>query len=93
MIEKQGRSSALLRMIPELDEELQECKRVRQAANQGARFVRTQFSVGIWGNAKEVASEEQTLKSLFRIHQFQLADNDYLHLPLFVCIASIWIGI
>jgi conjugal transfer ATP-binding protein TraC len=84
LVEKQGRSSTLLRMIPELDEELQECRRVRQSTAQGARFVWTQFSVGIWAEPQRMASSEQTLKSLFRIHQFQLADNYYLHLPYFL---------
>lgn len=84
LVEKQGRSSTLLRMIPELDEELQECRRVREATNQGSRFVYTQFSLGIWAENQEMISAEQALKSLFRIHQFQLASNDYLHLPHFL---------
>jgi conjugal transfer ATP-binding protein TraC len=84
LVEKQGRSATLLRMIPELDEELQECRRVRQATNQGARFVWTQFSAGIWAETREMATAAQTLKSLFRLHQFQLAENHYLHLPHFL---------
>lgn len=84
LIEKQGRSQTLLRMIPELDEELKECRQVRQSISQGARFVWTQFTAGIWGNKDELTSAEQTLKSLFRIHQFQLTDNTYLHLPHFL---------
>ena len=43
LIENQGRSSTLLRWIPELEKELKEYDQVRRSLNLGARFVCTQF--------------------------------------------------
>ncbi len=84
LIEKQGKSGMLVRMIPALEEELKECRQVRQATAKGARFVWTQFSAGIWAKAEKANQAEQSLKSLFRLNHFTLADNYYLHLPQFL---------
>ena len=86
LIEKQGGSGTLRRMIPQLNEELEECAQVRQSTTKGARHVWAQFSVGIWGQADEFLQAEQVLKSLFRLNQFTLADNHFLHLPQFLSI-------
>ncbi|MFI5342791.1 MAG: type IV secretion system protein TraC [Chlamydiales bacterium] len=84
LIEKQGSSNALRRMIPQLNEELNECSQVRQSTAQGARYVWTQFSVGFWGEEEEFLQSKQVLKSLFRLNQFTLAENHFLHLPHFL---------
>ena len=84
VIEKQGRSSSLVRMIPKLAEELQECDHVRRKLHQGERFVWTQLSAGIWGEATKINSAEQALKSLFRIHHFSLAENRCVHFPQYL---------
>lgn len=81
LIEKQGRSHSLLRMIPELDAELKESMEVRQALTQGARFVWTRFSVGMWAKKEKIAQSEQVLNSLFRLNQFSIVPNHFLHLP------------
>lgn len=86
LIEKQGGSSTLRRMIPQLSEELDECAHVRKSTIQGARYVWTQFSVGVWGEGEKLLQAEQALKSLFRISQFTLADNYLLHLPQFLSV-------
>lgn len=84
LIEKQGGSYTLRRMIPQLNEELEECSRVRSSTNQGSKFVWTQFSIGLWGKEEEIIPAEQILKSLFRFNQFSLADNHFMHLPEFL---------
>ncbi len=84
LIENQGRSSTLLRWIPELKEELKENDTVRRSLNLGSRFVHTQLSVGLWGEKNKLLPQEEVLKNLFRINQFTLVENRCLHLPQFL---------
>ena len=84
LIENQGKSSYLIRLIPELANELRECDTIRRAVNQGSRFVWTQLSAGIWAKPDLMPQAEQSLKSLFRINQYQLAENSCIHLPQFL---------
>lgn len=83
-IENQGKSGALLRMIPALAEELRECDHVRRSIEQMDRFVWTQFGVGIWSEKEHIHRQEQAIKGLFRINGFSIAANDCLHLPQFI---------
>ncbi len=84
LIENQGKSGALLRLIPDLAKELSDTDTVRRALNQGSRLVWTQLSAGIWSAADAIEQQETALKSLFRIHQFSLHRNDHIHLPAFL---------
>jgi conjugal transfer ATP-binding protein TraC len=84
LIENQGRSSILSRWIPQLENELKENRYIRKALHEGARFVWTQFSAGIWGKKENINQAEQALKGLFRINQFLLADNRCIHSPQFI---------
>lgn len=84
LIENQGKSSALIRMIPELGEELMECEYVRRSHKQGNRFVYSQLGVGVWCEERQLHHADQVIKSLFRINEFTLAENRYLHLPQFL---------
>ncbi len=86
LIENQGKSSYLIRMIPELDDELKECYSVRRELTQGAKFVWTQLSCGFWTHEKNCADAEQSLRNLFKAHQFDLAENRYIHLPHLISI-------
>ncbi|MGE3556312.1 MAG: type IV secretion system protein TraC [Candidatus Obscuribacterales bacterium] len=89
--ENQGKSLKLRRLIPDLDEELQENDYVRKSLRKGGKFVRTQLSVGLWAPVAKLKQEEQTLKSLFRIHNFSLIDNRYRHLAVFrSCLPMTW---
>jgi len=81
LIEKQGASHVLRRMNPLLNDELEECSLVRKFTLQGARYVWTQFSAGIWGEKHDLSQAEQTMKSLFRLNNLSLTDNHFLHLP------------
>jgi len=45
-IEKQGRSNLLLRLIPQLREELRETDTIRQEVVQGSKFLWSQLSAG-----------------------------------------------
>ncbi len=83
-IEKQGRSNILMRMIPDLQEELKESGLIRREISQSSKFVWTQFSAGIWTDKEHLSQAEQSLKSLFRINQFTLVENRYLQLPSFI---------
>ncbi len=84
LVEKQGQSGHLLRWIPELRQELQECQEVRSQLKESARFVWTQLSVGLWSEEKQLAHHEQSLKTLFRMNQFSLVANTCVHLPQFI---------
>jgi conjugal transfer ATP-binding protein TraC len=84
LIENQGRSSMLRRWIPELDKELKENDYIRKTLNEGAGFVWTQLSAGIWAKKDKINQAEQALKGLFRINHFLLSDNRCIHLPQFI---------
>jgi len=86
LIENQGKSGYLLRMIPELADEMRECDAVRRELTQGAKFVLTQLSCGYWCPKEEVQESEQSLRSLFKANQFDLKENRYIHLPHLISI-------
>ena len=65
VIENQGKSGVLLRMIPELADELKECDFIRHAIAAGSKFIWTQLSVGFWDLPEKLEESEQALKSLF----------------------------
>jgi conjugal transfer ATP-binding protein TraC len=84
LTENQGKSGMLRRMVPQLSDELEEFSHVRNGLHQGSRFVWTQLAVGIWSRKEELQEKEETIKSIFNINQFTLADNTCLHLPHFL---------
>lgn len=84
LIENQGKSGTLIRLIPELGHELGECHQIRGELNKGAKFVWTQFSAGVWAPKESFVQACQSLKSLFRINQFQAVENTSIHLPHFL---------
>lgn len=86
LIENQGKSSYLIRMIPELANELRECDKVRRELTQGAKFVWTQFSCGFWSSKEDKSEAEQSLRNLFKVNQFSLTENRYTHLPHLISI-------
>lgn len=86
LIENQGKSHALIRMIPELAEELRECDYIRRSTSKGYRFVWTQLSAGIWANSQNMQQATQSIKNLFKINQFRLEENACIHLPQFLSI-------
>lgn len=81
LIENQGKSGFLRKIIPSLEQEISEVDHVRRALNEGAKFVRTQLSVGFWSSNENIESTEHVLKSLFRMEGFHIEKNRYLHLP------------
>jgi len=91
LIENQGKSRMLLRLVPDLEEELSECDHIRRSVNQGGRYVQTQFSSGVWALGSEMPQAEQALKSLLRINGFTVTPNHCLHLPmLFSALPMTW---
>ncbi len=91
LIEQQGKSSKLLRMIPELVTELRECDLIRRQIAQGAKFVLTQFSTGFWCPTSHMFEAEQSLKTLYKTNNFNLFENKYVHLPhLLSILPSAW---
>ncbi|MFI5343144.1 MAG: type IV secretion system protein TraC [Chlamydiales bacterium] len=81
LIENQGKSGNLIRMIPELSNELKECDSIRRAIKTGSKFVWTQLSCGVWAEKERLHDAEQTLTNIFTNNQFNLVQNYYLHLP------------
>lgn len=86
LIEQQGKSGYLIRLIPELVRELRECDYIRRSLTQGSKFVWTQLSCGVWGNQNTINEAEQAIRSIYKINQFNLAENTYLHLPHYLSI-------
>ncbi len=86
LIENQGKSGYLLRMIPELADEMRECDAVRRELSQGAKFVWTQLSCGFWTTKNGLSDAEQSLRNLYKAQQFDLVENNYIHLPHLISI-------
>jgi conjugal transfer ATP-binding protein TraC len=84
MVQKQGQSSLLRSIIPELGRELKESQEVKKSLHEGSHLVETYLSVGLWASPSKLVQEEETLKSLFRFNHFQLVSNDCTHLPQFL---------
>jgi len=90
-IENQGRSSTLVRMIPKLADELDECDYVRRSIDQGESLVETHLSVGVWAPEGDISKASQEIQGIFKINNFKLAENAYLHLPeLFWSLPMTW---
>ncbi len=81
IIEKQGQSSFLRKMIASLEDEVSEVAHVRRALTEGAKFVRTQLGFGFWASPSKANDIEQTARSLFRLENFKIQQNRYMHLP------------
>ena len=75
-VEKQGQSSMFLKMIPQLSDELKEIQYARKEVHQGARYVWTNLSVGIWSQPEGMVQLEEILKAIFRNNHFTLVENE-----------------
>lgn len=84
IVEKQGRSPFLCRMIPELAEEVSDVNHIRGLMRKGGRFIYTQLSTGFWATGVDIERAEQTIKSLWKRHEFKLQENRYIHFPSFL---------
>jgi conjugal transfer ATP-binding protein TraC len=83
-VEKQGQSSMFLKMIPQLADELKEIQYARKEIYQGARYVWTNISVGIWSKPEAIVQSEEILKGIFRNNRFTLVDNQAFPLAAFL---------
>lgn len=83
-VEKQGQSNMFLKMVPQLAEELKEIHYARKEVYQGARYVWTNLSVGIWSKPEELIHSEEILKSIFRNNRFKLVENHSFPLAAFL---------
>ena len=79
IIEHQGRSSQLMKAIPQLDRELQNAHHARRQIYAGEKLLWTQFSVGFWDKAAELDRSDAVVKSVFRSKHFSLDENTCLH--------------
>ncbi len=86
LIEKQGQSAALCRMITSLKDEINECDHIRHSLKEGAKFVTTELSTGFWSTPQNVENIEQVIRSIYRANEFRLAENTFIHLPQFLSI-------
>lgn len=83
-VEKQGQSSMFLKMIPQLADELKEIQYARKEIYQGARYVWTNLSVGIWSKSERIIQSEEILKGIFRNNRFTLVENQAFPLAAFL---------
>lgn len=79
IIEHQGRSSQLLKAIPQLDKEIQDAQLARSSIYAGEKLLWTQFSVGFWDRIENIDGSDAIIKSLFRGKHFGLEENTFLH--------------
>lgn len=83
-VEKQGQSSMFLKMVPQLADELKEIQYARKEIYQGARYVWTNLSVGIWSSPDNLVHSEEILKGIFRNNRFTLVENQAFPLAAFL---------
>jgi len=83
-VEKQGQSSLFLKMVPQLADELKEIQYARREVHQGARYVWTNLSVGIWSKQDEMVQLEEILKAIFRNNHFTIVENQAFPLAAFL---------
>ena len=83
-VEKQGKSSFFLKMVPQLSDELNEIQFARKELYEGARFVWTNFSVGIWSKPEAMIQSEEILKGIYRNNRFTLVENQAFPLAAFL---------
>lgn len=81
LIENQGKSRYLIRLIPDLATELQECDYVRRSVNKGSKFVWTQLSCGFWCHKAKAYEAEQEIKNIFKANEFKIKSNLYIQFP------------
>ena len=79
IVENQGRSGFLLRLLPELPREIQEIQSLRMDLKNGARIFHSQLSAGIWSDSENICESAQNLDSIFRINGFDIAENGSVH--------------
>lgn len=83
-VEKQGESSTFLKIIPQLADELKEIQYARKELYEGAKYVWTNLSVGIWTKSNEMIQQEEVLKAIFRNNRFTLIENHAFPLASFL---------
>ena len=89
-VEKQA-ASPIAKYVPSLKKEEQEWRYVREKFEEGQRFVRTRYQVGLMAGVDQMAREEQTLFNLYRSQRWELALDKYLQLPSFLsCLPMTW---
>jgi conjugal transfer ATP-binding protein TraC len=91
LTENQGKSGLLMRMIPQLREELVEYDFVRKTLVSSHRFAWTKLNVGFWSREEDKHKNEQAVISLFRGNEFTLSKNKCLHFPMYLsCLPMTW---
>ena len=79
LLEHQGRSGHLLKLIPKLDQEVIDARYARDKLHAGEKLIWSQFSVGILDKPDAIDRSEAILKSLFRSKYFGIEENTYFH--------------
>ena len=79
IIEHQGRSSQLIKAIPQLDREVQNAHHARRQIHTGEKLLWTQFSIGFWDKTAHLDRSDAVIKSVFRSKHFSLDENVCLH--------------
>lgn len=77
--EHQGRSSHLLKAIPQLDREVQNAHHARKQIYAGEKLLWTQFAVCFWDHQDRLDKADAVIKSVFRAKHFGLDENTGLH--------------
>lgn len=89
-VEKQA-ASPIAKYFPSVKKEAAESTYVREKSEDGHRFVRTRFCVGLVSDADQIAREQQTLYNLYRSGRWELVLDKYLQLPTFLsCLPMTW---
>lgn len=79
IIEHQGRSSQLIKAIPQLDREIQNANHARRQIYAGEKLLWTQFAIGFWDKTAQLDKSDAVIKSVFRSKHFNLDENTCLH--------------
>ena len=88
---EQQAQTPFARWIPSLKKEAEEWAYVRHKFDEGQRLVRTRYQVALMAPSDTFSRAEQSLMNLYRAHRWELARDQYFHLPsLFSCLPLSW---
>ena len=90
-LEKQM-ESPMMKYIPSMKQEWQECQFVRTQLDNNQRFVRTCFTAAVLAPETDIHKADQALQGVFRAKGFDLKEDTYLHMQSFLTLLPMRFG-
>lgn len=90
-LEKQV-DSPMMKYLPSMRKEWQECQFVKTQLDNNQRFVKTSFSAAVLAPESEIHKADQALFNVFRAKGFELREDTYLHMQSFLTLLPMRFG-